>query len=92
MWDRPLVSEEVYVPCRFNNEDCEGQITSDRLCDTHRSARGHRNGCQGCEHDPATFPPCWNRTQVDEALERMRQLAVGDRLDAARYAVSKQEI
>lgn len=34
--DRPLVSEEQYVPCRFDDETCVGQITADRLCDVHR--------------------------------------------------------
>lgn len=36
MHDRPLVSEEVFVPCRFDDETCVGQVTSDRLCDIHR--------------------------------------------------------
>ncbi|MFI6304313.1 hypothetical protein ACIBCH_20780 [Amycolatopsis thailandensis] len=34
--DRPLVSEEDYIPCRVNDETCVGQVTADRLCDTHR--------------------------------------------------------
>ena len=36
--DRPLVSDEVYVPCRFDDETCVGQVTADRLCDVHRPA------------------------------------------------------
>lgn len=37
MHDRPLVSEEDFVPCQFDSEDCVGQVTSDRLCDVHRA-------------------------------------------------------
>jgi hypothetical protein len=40
MHDRPLVSEEDFVPCRVDSEDCEGQVTSDRLCDVHRLTIG----------------------------------------------------
>lgn len=29
------------------------------------SAPGHRNGCQGCEHDPATIPLCWSEEDTD---------------------------
>lgn len=34
--DRPLVSEEVYVPCLVDDETCQGQVTAARLCDVHR--------------------------------------------------------
>lgn len=35
------------------------------------SAPGHRNGCQGCDHDPACFPPCWTDDQVTEAQRQV---------------------
>lgn len=36
VFDRPMVSEETHVPCRFDDETCVGQVTADQLCDVHR--------------------------------------------------------
>jgi hypothetical protein len=36
-WDRPLVSDEEYVPCLLDSEECLGQITADGFCDIHRT-------------------------------------------------------
>jgi hypothetical protein len=37
--DRPIVSEEQYVPCKVDDDECVGQVTADALCDVHRRAR-----------------------------------------------------
>jgi hypothetical protein len=37
-FDRPLVSEEDYLPCRSDSAECVGQVTADALCDVHRDA------------------------------------------------------
>jgi hypothetical protein len=59
------------------------------MLDPARSAPGHRNGCQGCDNDPATFPPCWTDEQVDEAFAaRQESLALSraDRRDVEHQA------
>jgi hypothetical protein len=32
---------------------------------TVEAAPGHRNGCQGCEHDEGVFPLCWSEDDTD---------------------------
>ena len=53
------------------------------------SAPGHRNGCQGCDHDPATFPLCWTDEQIDEVYATRQEsiaLSRADRHDVERQA------
>lgn len=57
--------------------------------DPARSAPGHRNGCQGCDHDPATFPLCWTDEQIHEVQpNRQESLALSrvERHDVDRRA------
>lgn len=42
------------------------------------SAPGHRNGCQGCEHDEAAFPPCWTDEQVRASHAQYAAIIRGD--------------
>jgi hypothetical protein len=35
-FDRPLVSDEEYLPCHRDSDECVGQVTADGCCDAHR--------------------------------------------------------
>jgi hypothetical protein len=54
------------------------------------SAEGHRNGCQGCEHDPAAYPPCWTTEQMDDDYTRRMEFIRGAERPAGVSSVSPE--